>query len=147
MTQEWANNSFQMTHLFVFILDAVHLHWTRMSSAKQEKQGKINLENGDINSQCALSLDSQHHTAISAIGKFFSTRHLCLQSKWLNMMEITDISQRRMFLQCLFCPVDGRMIAELLRILKLSYFLLQHLVTLPAEQIRSRIDLIHTRLC
>ena len=40
----------------------------------------------------------------------FCTRHLCLQSKWPTMMEITDVSQRRMFPQRLFCPVDARMV-------------------------------------
>ena len=47
---------------------------------------------------------------INTIGAFFSTRQLCLQSKWPTILEIIDVSQRRMFPQCLFCPVDGRMV-------------------------------------
>ena len=44
------------------------------------------------------------------MGTFFSTRHTCLQSKWPTMMEITDVLQRRMFPQSLFCPVDCGMV-------------------------------------
>ena len=47
---------------------------------------------------------------ISTMGTFFSMRHLCLQSKWPTMMEITDVLQRIMFPQRLFCPVDGGMV-------------------------------------
>ena len=43
------------------------------------------------------------------MGTFFCMRHLCLQSKWLTMMEFTDVLQRRMFPQHLICPVDGGM--------------------------------------
>ena len=51
---------------------------------------------------------------INAMETFFSTIHLCLQSKWLTMMEITDVMQRRMFSQHLFCPVDGRTVLRVL---------------------------------
>ena len=43
----------------------------------------------------SLSQDSQHHPAIyweKVMGKFFSTRQLCTQSKWVTMMEITDVT-------------------------------------------------------
>ena len=36
---------------------------------------------------------------INAMGTFLSMKHLCLQSTWLTMMEITDVSQRKMFPQ------------------------------------------------
>ena len=58
-----------------------------------------------------LSVPSCHLLEkINAMGIFFSTRHLCLKSKCLNMMEITDVLQRRIFPQHLFSPVDGRMV-------------------------------------
>ena len=65
-----------------------------------------------INSKWAPFLDSQHHILgkINAMGTFFSTSHLCLQSKWLTVMEITDVLQRRMLPQHLFCPLDSRMV-------------------------------------
>ena len=47
---------------------------------------------------------------IKTMGTFFSTRHLCLQSKCLTMVEIVDVSQRRMFPQRRFCPENGRMV-------------------------------------
>ena len=45
---------------------------------------------------------------INAMGTFFSNRQLCLQSKWLTITEITDVMQKRIFPQSLFCSVDGR---------------------------------------
>ena len=54
-----------------------------------------------IDSLWSLSLDSQQHPAIywatNAMGSFFSTRQLCLQSKWPTIMEITVFKERRMF--------------------------------------------------
>ena len=41
---------------------------------------------------------------INAMGTFFSMRQLCLQSKCLIFMEITDVAYRKMFPQHLFFP-------------------------------------------
>ena len=58
-----------------------------------------------------LSAPSSHQLGkIKDVGTFFSTRQPCLQSKWPTVTEITDVKQRRMFPQLIFCPVDGRMV-------------------------------------
>ena len=58
-----------------------------------------------------LSAPSCHLVGkINALGTFFSTRQLCLQSKWPTSMKITDVSYRRMFPWHLLCPVDCGMV-------------------------------------
>ena len=89
-----------------------------LSARKRKSHAQTSLQDRQlVRSIPRLSAPSRHLLGkISAMGTFFSTRHLCLQSKWPTIMEITDVSQRRMLPWHLFCPVGGRMVLRALAV-------------------------------
>ena len=55
----------------------------------------------------SLNLDSETESPSIAAVTFFSVRHLCLHSKWLTVMEITDAQKRKNVTTIIFCAIDG----------------------------------------